>query len=353
MRAIEYGWQIPLFNVMYEEMPRDVLRQYALITTNQLMAHVAIYRPNQDSVTQGTQCAQQLHHLLQLSLSENLKARVIARRDEYIHNGHEDGLLMLKIVLALVDVQTRATLAVIQRNLARLSTKMVELDYDIIKFNAHVREMINQLTVRNEVVPSLLAELFAAYKLVPDDEFVGDLRYHNAQWENPNVAAITNEDLLTIAEVKFQTLDQRGEWKAISPKDEHIIALQAQVSKLEGKTAEKGAKKADKIKGKDKTAWAWKTVAPKAGEATRKKFQDKWYIFCPHHQSTKWVLEENHAGGCRNAPGGDGIATPTATVPGAVKKDNEAAKKKLTYAKALLSVMEKDEEDNDSGEESD
>lgn len=64
-----------------------------------------------------------------------------------------------------------ATLAVIQRNLARLSTKMVEMDYDILKFNAHVHEMMNQLTVRNEAVPSLLAELFMAYKLVPDEEY--------------------------------------------------------------------------------------------------------------------------------------------------------------------------------------
>jgi hypothetical protein len=59
--------------------------------------------------------------MLQDSLSPELKDRVIARRAEYtftINNiTYEDGVAMLKVVFNLVAVDTKATVAVIVRNL--------------------------------------------------------------------------------------------------------------------------------------------------------------------------------------------------------------------------------------------
>ena len=42
--------------------------------------------------------------------------------------------------------------------------------------------------------------------------------------------------------------------------------------------------------------WAWKLQAPKAGQPQQKTFQSKEYIYCPHHETTKWVLKVNKKG---------------------------------------------------------
>jgi hypothetical protein len=51
--------------------------------------------------------------------------------------------------------------------------------------------------------------------------------------------------------------------------------------------------------------FAWKSVAPKAGEAHEKTVKGKDYIYCPHHGDTKWALKISllagieHKTGCR------------------------------------------------------
>jgi hypothetical protein len=37
-------------------------------------------------------------------------------------------------------------------------------------------------------------------------------------------------------------------------------------------------------------AFAWKEVAPKAGEPNKKKVKDKTYFWCTHHKQHQWTL---------------------------------------------------------------
>jgi hypothetical protein len=77
---------------------------------------------------------------------------------------------------------------------------------------------------------------------------------------------------------QVQTLRMKGVWEAPSPKQEQIIALTAAVSSLKYKarsgksktTSKENTKQADTGPSRNNGNFAWKDVAPKAGEATTK-----------------------------------------------------------------------------------
>jgi hypothetical protein len=109
---------------------------------------------------------------------------------------------------------------------ASLKQKMEELEYDIIKFHLWVNEQSNGLRRRGEPVRLMVAGLFESYKLVPDDAFA---KQEQNKWEDSDSPALTNEQVMTKAETKYQAIKQKGEWKVKSKKDEEIIALSARL----------------------------------------------------------------------------------------------------------------------------
>jgi hypothetical protein len=102
-----------------------------------------------------------------------------------------------------------------------------------------------------------------------------------------------------------------------------------------GKTKTKGAGNSNKD-----SKFAWKMVPPKAGESHSKTFNGKKYIYCPHHDTTCWVLEVNkegieHRTGCRK------MVEANSTSSTASNTSNESR-----GSMALANVMEEENADN-------
>jgi hypothetical protein len=120
-RARSFGWDQAIFNIVTVQGTKNVLDNYSSITMAEILAMANVYSGTLPTATRGSQAATQVHLMLQDSLSPELKDRVIARRAEYsftINNFmYEDGVTMLNVVFNLVAVDTKATMAVIQRNL--------------------------------------------------------------------------------------------------------------------------------------------------------------------------------------------------------------------------------------------
>jgi hypothetical protein len=131
---------------------------------------------------------------------------------------------------------------------------------------------------------------------------------------------------------KYQTLIMKGLCESPSPKQEQIIALTAAVSSLKSKTRkvpggrtdttgkprDQGAARSGARKNDDEYAWkdvapkagepnkkrangkdcarknddeyAWKDVAPKAGEPNKKRANGKDYFWCTRHKQPQWTL---------------------------------------------------------------
>jgi len=106
---------------------------------------------------------------------------------------------------------------------------MVSIYLDIIKFNDHIKELVQQLHARGGTTHDLLLNLFKAYKVIKDKEFT---KYINDKKNEYNEGKDINpSQLMLLASNKFKTMKQDDEWNAPSEEQEQIMALQAQVKK--------------------------------------------------------------------------------------------------------------------------
>jgi hypothetical protein len=113
---------------------------------------------------------------------------------------------------------------------------------------------------------------------------------------------VTLKDYMASACTKYQTLIMKGLCESPSPKQEQIIALTAAVSSLKSKTRkvpggrtdttgkprDQGAARSGARKNDDE--YAWKDVAPKAGEPNKKRANGKDYFWCTRHKQPQWTL---------------------------------------------------------------
>jgi len=176
---------------------------------------------------------------------------------------------------------------------------------NIQEFNAEVEKVVDALNARNAPIPELRTKLFTAYKSCGDTLFTMYFGRKEEEYEDGS-NDLTSTQLMQLALEKFKVLTDKGEWMVKSEQELEFIALKAWKLEQTGKKpqanrparveSDPAKKKADKF--------AWKLVAPKAGEPDFKTVNGKKYIYCPHHQITKWVLEVNqhgvtHRTGCR------------------------------------------------------
>jgi hypothetical protein len=316
-RARSFGWDHLIFSINTTTNGvvnvKALVDNYTAITMADIQAMANVYSAMLPVATRASQAATQLHLTLQDSLTPALKNRVIARKAEYtfVINGvtYEDGVAMLKVVFNLVSVDTKSTISVITRNLeyAQLAAKLVELEFDPVRFHLFVHEQILKLVQRNSPVPNIVGALFEAYKQVPDDAYTTWASQEYSTWEKPTSDDWTNEQVMEMAEVRYHTIVQKGEWKVPTKHSEEIIALTA---KFDQAVANNKKRKLDPVvgsptprcKSNDQGKQGWKYTAPAAGESNEKTVNEKKYVHCPYHGDLQWVLKEGHVGGCNNAP---------------------------------------------------
>ena len=223
----------------------------------------------------------------------------------------EDGPTMLFELIALVSVETRATVATLGRKLDDMAAIMRTVKSNVQEFNAEVETIVDALNARNAPVPELRTKLFTGYKSCGDSAFIKYIVRKEEEYED-GLTNLTATQLMQVALEKFKTLTDKGEWMVKTEQELEFIALKAwqleQINKKSNVT--KSAKvERDGTKKKTKAKFAWKMISPKAGEPESKTVNGKKYIFCPHHHTTRWVLEVNQQGvnhktGCRVRDGG-------------------------------------------------
>jgi hypothetical protein len=102
------------------------------------------------------------------------------------------------------------------------------------------------------------------------------------------------DQLMLLANNKFKTKKQDGDWNAPSPEEEDIIALRAEVDRLKIQKANKVKKPEETSTPKDKRNTnnptgkrnatrkpKWMLIPPKQGEKHQKQVNDKQYYWCP------------------------------------------------------------------------
>jgi hypothetical protein len=170
------------------------------------------------------------------------------------------------------------------------------------------------------------------------------------------------KEYMASALTKYKTLRMKGVWEAPSPEQEQIIALTAAVTLLRTRaskyaTSKTGDRKKDlasagKGPRRNDGSFAWKDVAPKAGEPTKKTVKGKAYYWCTHHTTPLWTLHNPEAfpNLCRYNPKYDELESAWKTktmVDAAAEHKPEPTARDMKLAEALAAIHESDSEIED------
>jgi hypothetical protein len=182
-----------------------------------------------------------MYLFLKTSITDGLLERVISHAGDYTSAmGFEDGPSLLKVIVTISHVDTRAQSGYICQCLARLSITILKEEYncDIEKINEYMVVLEEVLAAQGEVSQDTIVNVQAAYKVCKDAAFVRHTRDKYSCWEQG--AAMSLKDYMSSALTKYKTLKMKGQWEAPSLEQEQIIALSVAVSLLKTKVG-KGA----------------------------------------------------------------------------------------------------------------
>jgi hypothetical protein len=333
-RSLGYGWDavldIPLDPMDPLVNTLSLLTQYGRLTLEQVRAHAATYiaLPNR-----AAQDSMQLYTCLSNSISKEAKAKVMIWREDYYVNNLPSGAALLKVLIRESHIDSRATVLHLRSKLSSLDTYIHSIDYDIPKFHGYVKDLLDSLRARGETTQDLLANLFKAYKVVKDREFVAYIRKKEDLYEEGE--DINTDNLMLQASNKYKTMVQQGLWNAPSPESEKILALEAKLLKLTSKKKEESKPK-EKEKGKDKDKDkkkkgpkpSWKTEEPK-DKSKSKTVDGRTYWWCPNHKAFTMHTPQD----CR---GIGQVTSKPKTAPGST---SAAPGRTLQLNQALTSVM--------------
>jgi hypothetical protein len=301
-RATQSGWT-GILQVTQGGVQMSFIENYGQITLESIRLQAAALETSND---RGTQNSSQMYQFLITSVTDELLGRVISQRESYTSaTGFEDGPSLLKVIVTISHVDTRAQAGYIRQCLARLSITILTPEYNcnIQKINEHVAVLEEGLHARGETSQDTMMNVNTAYMACKDADFVRHAKDEYGRWEQGATMTLLKGYMASCL-VKYKTLKMKGLWEAPSPEQEQIIALTAAVSSLKTKAAskvgnktktgssDKSNKKTDKVPSRTRNAgiFAWKDVPPGAGEATTKVFNEKTYYWCTHHPSPMWAL---------------------------------------------------------------
>jgi hypothetical protein len=302
------GWS-KLFNV-----PHDIAHpaanlihmptRYGEVTMAQIKAHVLTYVNLQERIAQDNMM---MYTCLMNSLSPAGKNKITVYKSDYTVPSTAgtitSAMLLLKVVIRECHIDTRATVRHIRAKLSSLPSYLASIKNDITLFNHYVLELLQQLHARGETTHDLLANLFEAYKSVPDRDFSFLIKHKENQYDDGEDIDVYK--LMQIAQQKYNTMKGDKTWNLPSKEQQQIIALESKLAELQKKPDKKSGKgskkntdsgkdgddkkktkKGGKNSNKEKPKPKWMSIAPKEEDMdTPRKYMDRNHWWCPHHKS--------------------------------------------------------------------
>ena len=318
-RCITCGWnngRADILTIPVDGENRNLIEDYGNISIDDIRIHCQGYVLNH---TRQAQHQFQMYQCLMASLTDKGRLKIVSEVDKYTVNDIKCGPLLFKLLMSKAVIDSRATVSHIRENLASLDTYMIKVQSNITLFNDYVKDQITNLTARGEKSEDLLTNLWKAYFVVSDKNFVRYIQGKKDAYDEGE--DIHRDSLMTLAENKYKALVVEGKWNSLSEEQNQIISLTAELKKLKenrlqlgnkGKKSDKNKeRKSDKDKenqdpkpkGKKnsnerfKDKWAWKKVAPKSGESEVKNYNDTKYYWCKGHKL--WCKTKHDANSCQ------------------------------------------------------
>ena len=162
--ASRFGWRDAILEIPSDIMnplegTKNLLTHYGELSLEHLRAWETTYL---HGISRAAQDTAHLHLCLMNSRTQAGKDKVRIWSDQFILNGRESGILLLKIIIRESHLDTNATTNSIRTQLSNLNKYITTIGCDIIKFNEHVKRLLEQLNAHGGETHDLLTNLFKA-----------------------------------------------------------------------------------------------------------------------------------------------------------------------------------------------
>ena len=292
-RATEAGWH-PLFDIPENANANaptiNLISHYGQLTLTQVRAHAQTIIGTQ---TRMAQLDMQLALCLLKSFTKEARDSMELESSKFTINGVKSGILIFKVAQIKTRADSQFVINAFRADLRNLGPVMISCGQNVVKFNEHVRSVIAELAARNlRPDDSLYSDVMAGLMECTNAQFLAYIQtkqdLHDEQPAGYDMAQAADE-IMTLAEAKYRNICSQLKWKPDGnvKQDEDIIALKDEIEKL----------KSGKSK-KTYVAPAWKSVAPKEGQAKVKVNNGKTYHWCPNH--LLWTIHK--PGECHKIP---------------------------------------------------
>ena len=331
-RARTQGWSAGAQNITRyintEGHEVDIISAYGLIDQQTLKTQTDLFvlPHGPESDTRKSQNNAQMWRCLMATLTDDAKAKVIAFRNEFEHMQDNQTFtsapLLLKTMMRLATLDNKATSETLRNNLRELPAYAAKVK-NIDEIHTYFDVNYSQLKARGEEYDDKMPTLWQAYAQSGDAtlvKYADDL--HTKYFDGELSVDFDHVELMRRMKAKFDYLVSRGTYGSLSPEQEQIIALTAQLEQVSGETlrlskrmteqAKARANAGNKQQGtsgskgkqgkrtirknrKDRTNKRaqnedekWKKIPPKQGEPNKKKVGETEWTWCGEHMA--WTL---------------------------------------------------------------
>ena len=203
-RAIAHEWQ----NILLipkngnENESRDLIDSYGELSYDDVKANVLTYI---NTESREAQDSFMLHLCIMSFLSKSAERQVRLKGKQHSFQLAETGSgpLLLKVVIMVSHIDTRATINSVRTKMSSLDQAMRTFDSDVEAFNKYVIGLAEQLQARGQETQNLLVNLFKGYKACKDLTFIDYITKKEDLYEEGG--DVSNEQLIDWALNKFKT----------------------------------------------------------------------------------------------------------------------------------------------------
>ena len=295
----------------------NLFTQHGKLTLTDIETHAKLYH-NKEMVED-----QDMYHMymcMRDSLTATARNSINLKRDRFILDGEPNGLLYFKTIVMEAEVDTRATISLLKRQLFDLTSLFQKCDQNVKTFNDSVAAVIDRLKARDTTYDedNVILQVFGAYKTCGDITFHA---YMSRQYDDyvDGKTDISLDALFTMGQNKYEIAIEEGSWKTIT--DEQRQVYSALFAGQNNDTADQANQAtSDKKKdGKEIKYPKWKFRKPKDVNDT-KEHNSRTYFWCPNHKNP--YNEKHHGMWVAHKPSDCKAKTPITTK----ENDNEATK---------------------------
>jgi hypothetical protein len=250
-KANQYGWEELIMMIPDDTgVARSLLKHYALLTIPDIKKHALTYIGKE---SRASQASAQLAVCILASMNDDFLVKLLTHVRDYTVQGFEDGPCMLKAVISIVTIETKTAVPLIKKMLGDLGVLMEEVKSDITEFNLRVCDLMNRLRAAKEDYNELLDKLFEAYQKASNKTFVRYIAEKQSRWED-NELDLLPEALMAMAGDRYKTMVMKKTWtvpilretqnvpnmrktRYAEDEEESIIAMRAELAAERAKMA--------------------------------------------------------------------------------------------------------------------